>query len=861
MAPHIYSMKNLIFYGSLAFSLIQATLAQTFTINEIDTDTPGSDTMEFIEIFDGGVGNSSLDGLVLVLVNGNGELTYNAFDLDGFSTDANGFFVAGNPDVPNVGLVIPPGGSGVIQNGADAVALYLGDATEFPNGTDLAALVPAREPIDAIVYGTNDADDPELLALFGGAQQDEFDNGDNARDSIQRNPDGGTTFVVDLPTPGTSNNLLPRLTLSLSATSIIENAGAGAIEADVTLPAPTQEALTIEIIISDNTAITGPTTVTIPAGEDFTFFSLDAVNDNVVDGLQMAEVTIRAVGFRDSIPITVNVADDDLAVPAVVINELQRNGSEGPTQFVELFNGEDAAVDLTGWTIRAFGSSAGAAFGTVLGAVDLPSISLGANDFYLVGNAAFASLYGITPDLLVEPEFATGDVTIILFDADGNVVFSVLSVNNVATDFPNNAGAAIVPTITLEPDGFASAAGFFLQENGGGVASNLEFAPQPSNSATPGFSNLDFVQRLRIAVDNDLISEAAGVGAATATVTRVNNFDGPLTVSLVSSDPSELVFQQSTLEFADGETELTVLLDAVDDNEIDGLQSVTLTVTGGTLVAGTDAVGVTDDDAPIANLVINEVLIDTAGLDTEFVEIFNAGTTAVDLAGYSFEKWDSDAGALFGGVDGGGPFILPTDQPIILEAGGYFLMANAPFAAVPEYSGFEVDFTFQNNGLENGSATFVLRDSNANVVHTVFATDGGVDDLPNIAGVTIVPDAIGNDTGFALLPDGDSSNVVEIDNGVPSIDATPGFSNGTPPVVIDDYSVTLGDMVFANGQFTINFTATGTSDVYVTTDLVNFTLATNGNGVVSGSYVDTAPPAGRAFYLIQEAGAAPPNSL
>ena len=39
-------------------------------INEIDSDTAGTDTLEFIELSDGGAGNTPLDGLVVVLFNG-----------------------------------------------------------------------------------------------------------------------------------------------------------------------------------------------------------------------------------------------------------------------------------------------------------------------------------------------------------------------------------------------------------------------------------------------------------------------------------------------------------------------------------------------------------------------------------------------------------------------------------------------------------------------------------------------------------------------------------------------------------------------------------------------------------------------
>ena len=70
-------------------------------INEVDADTPGSDTAEFVELYDGGAGNTPLDGLVVVFFDGattgSGNQSYAAFDLDGYSTDANGYFVWGIP--------------------------------------------------------------------------------------------------------------------------------------------------------------------------------------------------------------------------------------------------------------------------------------------------------------------------------------------------------------------------------------------------------------------------------------------------------------------------------------------------------------------------------------------------------------------------------------------------------------------------------------------------------------------------------------------------------------------------------------------------------------------------------------------
>ncbi|MBS9462932.1 T9SS type A sorting domain-containing protein [Flagellimonas sp. 389] len=176
-------------------------------INELDVDTPSTDTLEFLELYDGGSGNTALDGLVLVLYNGNGNASYNAIDLDGFSTNAEGYFVIGNADVLNVDLVV---GSNAFQNGEDAIALYVGDATDFPSGTP----VTTDGLVDAIVYGTDDPDATELLVLLneGQLQLNENTNGDKDNESMQRIPngDGGVrntdAYVVKTPTPGTAND-------------------------------------------------------------------------------------------------------------------------------------------------------------------------------------------------------------------------------------------------------------------------------------------------------------------------------------------------------------------------------------------------------------------------------------------------------------------------------------------------------------------------------------------------------------------------------------------------------------------------------------------------------------------------------
>ncbi len=175
-------------------------------INEVDADTTGTDVLEFVELYDGGVGNTSLTGLVLVFYNGSNDQSYFAIDLDGLSTNANGYFTIGNAGVAGVDLVFP---DNTLQNGQDAVALYAANATDFPVGT----AVTTANLRDALVYDTADADDPGLLVLLNAAQPqiDEDGTASAATVSMQRCPNGSggprntSTYAIFAPTPDGSN--------------------------------------------------------------------------------------------------------------------------------------------------------------------------------------------------------------------------------------------------------------------------------------------------------------------------------------------------------------------------------------------------------------------------------------------------------------------------------------------------------------------------------------------------------------------------------------------------------------------------------------------------------------------------------
>jgi len=251
-------------------------------INELDSDTPSVDDKEFIEL-KSTTPNFPLDGYVLVLYNGTGSqinLSYYVIDLDGFTTDVNGLFLIGNSFVSPVPEKLLP--ESIFQNGPDGIGLYQGSSSDFPNNS----LATNVNLIDAIVYGTNDPDSTELIALLGVViQLNESASGASTSNSIQRKNDG--TYEAKAPTPGANNDgsgfVFNGITISTSTFQVTEG---NTIQLAFTAQSPVTSDVSFSFSLSsgslENADFTGLTNVLIPSGTS-TFSTTITFTDDVLD--------------------------------------------------------------------------------------------------------------------------------------------------------------------------------------------------------------------------------------------------------------------------------------------------------------------------------------------------------------------------------------------------------------------------------------------------------------------------------------------------------------------------------------------------------------------------------------------------
>jgi Lamin Tail Domain len=715
-----------------AVSLALATFCPaSLVINELDADQSGTDTAEFVELYNTDGTAMALDGYFLLLVNGSTDRAYTVFDLAGKFTTATGFYVIGNSGVANANQT---GAANFLQNGTttdtnaegDAIFLCQGSpagivVTPSASATLLSALPGGITIVDGLVYDGGNAvslnDTGLLISSVGLAGQSQVF--DPQVGSIGRSPDGGAANTLSLfqifttPSPGTLNVPSATLTLTLLPTTTAEGT---TVAATVTRTGSTTAAVTVALTTSDFTEATAPATVLIPAGAASASFSVSAVDDLWIDGSQSATLQVASPGYVSGSAV-LTVTDNDMTAPALVINEIYVTGTsdangDGFTgsvaarsndEFIEILNTGATRIDLGGYTLwEKVQTTARHTFPT--GTVLAPGCAI-----LVFGGGTFT-------EGTVAGRFGTAEAQKANAAASG---LSLLDTGNIIslrthTDqeiagytYPDQTGRP--DSLTRSPDGTGAlvshtvASGALVSLSAGlrtdGVA--------PFCSITAGLS---------LSVSPATIVENAGAAAAQLTISIPSALGVPLTVrGVVSSDLTEAAPASVSAVIPVGQLSVSVAIHAINDLAQDGTQSVTLSAVASGYLNGQTSLSVTDDghDAPPTGVWINEIDSDQPNTDTgEFIELYIGENARRSLEGYIVVLFNGSTDTAYltydlagQTTDDHGYFVLgaPTVPNVTLSPSGFNLQNGADAIAVYQAaaSAFPVGAAMTLTGLKD----------------------------------------------------------------------------------------------------------------------------------------------------------------
>jgi len=358
------------------------------------------------------------------------------------------------------------------------------------------------------------------------------------------------------------------LTVEIAAEEMSENAGLAATTGRVTRSGDTTDALVVALASDDTTEATVPASVTILSGNAYADFDIDAVDDAAFDGDQTVTITATAAGYLDGTD-TVVVTDDE--VPAEPEGRYDFGTASSPveTDYVRVSHGD------------AYSAAAG--YGWLSGAVDSRDRSIGTaltRDFCFSGDATFVS------------DVANGsyDVTVTLGDATHEHDRMGVYLEGVQVDEVTTA-AGVFAANTYSVDVADGQLTLRLRNMGGSDANVTINALEIVSTGPPPMG-------LTVEIAADSIAENAGASATTGRVTRSGDTTDALVVTLASDDTSEATVPASVTILA-GDSQADFDIDAVDDAEADGDQTVMITATAGGYLDGTDTVVVTDDEVPV----------------------------------------------------------------------------------------------------------------------------------------------------------------------------------------------------------------------------------------------------------------------
>ncbi|MBA2732119.1 MAG: lamin tail domain-containing protein [Acidobacteria bacterium] len=446
--------------------------------------------------------------------------------------------------------------------------------------------------------------------------------------------DNGADFLVATPNPrntssplnNCSSGLRPEITIN-NAAAVLESAANATFT--VTLSTPTTLTVTVDYATADGTATAGSDyqsttgTLTFAPGETTKTILVPIINDSLDESSEtfLVNLTNATNGVIFDNQGQGTITDDD-AAPTLSINDTTvTEGDSGTTQ-----------ADFTVTLSAASGQTVTVNYATADGTANTP------------GDYQSAS-----GTLTFNPGETTKTVSVLV---NGDTTFEQNE-----TFFVNLSGAA---NATI------------LDAQGQGTITNDDAAPP-----TPSLSITDV----------SVTEGDAGTKTVDFTVTLSPASTGTVTVDYATAGnsataPSDYLSTSGTLTFNPGETAKTITITINGDTLVESNETFFVNLSNQSANAAIlDAQGVgtiTNDDA--ANLVISQVYggggNGGATYTHDFIEIFNRGTTIVDVTGWSVQYSAATGTAAFAVTP-----ICPTG-PCLIQPGKYFLVQEASGGAI-----------------------------------------------------------------------------------------------------------------------------------------------------------------------------------
>lgn len=383
---------------------------------------------------------------------------------------------------------------------------------------------------------------------------------------------------------------------------------------------------------------------------------------------------------------TFTTAEEGTSAGTIVFSEIfyDTPGTDSEEEWIELYNGTSATVDLGGYTVTD-NNGTGSSYTFPSGS------SIAPGSYFTVASASvgFQALYGFDADIYGSiPALNNGGDVLILTDSQSNEVDIVAWEGGASAGLPSGWGSSTDPTAATGESIYRSSPDSDSDSYTDWAVATNNGDPQTQASAP---ENQD-----PVAVANGPYS---------------GNTGSPITFSSDGSYDSDGSIASYNWTFGDGES--STLANPSYTYASSGTYSVSLTVTddqGATATATTTA---EITDATVNYILFSEVFYDTPGTDAdeEWIELYNPTSQQVDLAGYTIIDNNGT----------GSSYTFPSGT--VIEGNSYFTVAS-------NQAGFNALYTndaYQYGGipaLNNDGDALLLNDASGTTIDQV-AWEGG----------------------------------------------------------------------------------------------------------------------------------------